>query len=347
MDKKKYIIIFERFLSNAATSEEKRLLEDFILHDSALSKWMEEKFSNSDSTIPDQVRKRILDNIRSQTCKGSAAKNDEISISSGNTPLISHVIKNNIIWRWLSYTAAILLLTGIISGYFLLYRSNSLKYTTVSADPGNKANIILPDSSRVIINSASSIQYNSDFNKDDRNLILQGEAFFDVSHNKSKPFIIILGDTKVKVLGTAFVINAYKEDEEIDIILNKGKIEFISAGKSVLLKPNDRLIYNKSTHIIAVSKINADDYLGWITNRLRFENETLEAITKKISRMHNKKFVFENKDVKQYRFSGTVDISSLHTALNMIAQTAPISYEIRDNVVRIRKNRDKTNYYEN
>lgn len=334
MNKDKCLDIFERYLLKQASEDELASLCSFINNDLHLNKWLEDQIVHSSSDIDMNLKMRMLNNIRSQT-------NYQIpDLADKDTKKT-----NRYYIRWIANVAAILLPIVLAAGIYMYNKPPRIDYLTVSAGLGEKASINLPDGSKVAINAASEIIYNTAYNDKERFLKLQGEAYFEVEPDESKPFIVECGDIKVKVLGTTFAINAYDDNNTISVVLNTGKVKLITPNETLTMQPNDKVIYNRITKAIETQKVNAQDYTGWRQNRLRFENETLENIVKSISRMHNTDIVFKDVQLAKLKFTGTIDNTSVQSGLKALLLTAPIEYEVKDGVIFLYESKEKSEYY--
>jgi len=211
---------------------------------------------------------------------------------------------------------------------------------------GQKANITLPDGSKVWLNSESKLTYTPNFNVKNRELQLNGEAYFEVAHNPKKPFIVSSHDISVEALGTAFGVKAYNEDNQVTSILMKGKVRVTTPDGEVVLLPNDRISYDKSTHKKYLSSVtNATDFTGWIHNELRFENESLGDIAKTIQRIYNVEVKFTSENLKKQRYTGTINNNSLESVLNIISLTSPVKFQIDNQQVTLSENKKLMDRY--
>lgn len=324
MDKDNCLNIFERYISGEASSEEVFQLRLFLENDKRLNEWLESQIMNSPNVIDIDVKMRMLENIRSQT-----------NYSSQSTTVWQKPT-NIYLRRFVNIAAALLPFIIILSIYFYLKPQETTSFEVV-ADMGEKASLTLPEGTKVAINSGSKIIYHSDYNKKNRDIQLFGEAFFDVQHDSQKPFVVQCTDIKVKVLGTSFGIKAYEDESIIAVVLNSGKIQLITPKEEIEMAPNQRIVYDRKTQSATLEKANAEDYTDWRQNRLRFDNESLEIIMKTISRMHNIDIVFEDSDLKNQRFTGTIDNTNIESVLNAIKLTSPIDYNIKSGTVHLMK----------
>ena len=199
----------------------------------------------------------------------------------------------------------------------------------MSVERGQKASITLPDGSKVWLNSLSELTYNSDFNTEKRELLLNGEAYFEVTSNPEKPFVVKSNEITVEALGTAFGVKAYADDVSVSSILMHGKVRVTTPNGTSLLKPNERIQYDRELATTRQSSVtNAVDFTGWIHNELRFENESLYEITRNIQRIYNVEIIFATERLKKLRYTGTLDNNSLESVLNLISLTSPVSFKI-------------------
>ena len=127
--------------------------------------------------------------------------------------------------------------------------SNPSKGGEVAARPGVRTKVVLPDGTQVWLNSNSKLKYSPDFNLHSREVDLEGEAYFDVAKDMERPFIVHASTIDVRVLGTAFTIKSYPQDETIEATLLKGAIEISGrdnpGAPRIILKPDEKLVLNK------------------------------------------------------------------------------------------------------
>lgn len=337
MQKEECIEIFERYIQNRANDSEIRRLSLWIRDNHEISLWLEQQIMTSSKIIDSEVQMRMLRNIEAEI----DANNSEV------TDKQNHIrIRLN---KWLRVAAMFILPVLTATGvYFYMSRNQSpTAPLIVSVERGQKASVTLPDGSKVWLNSQSKLTYSSDYNVNKRELQLDGEAYFEVAHNPKKPFIVKSSDICVEALGTAFGVKAYDEDNLISSILMRGKVRVTTPDGESILVPNERVMYDKAAHKRTQNKVtNATDFTGWIHNELRFENESLEEIAKNIQRIYNVEIVFSTENIKNQRYTGTVNNNSLESILNIISLTSPVSFQISNQKVTLSDNKklvDKPN----
>lgn len=244
-------------------------------------------------------------------------------------------------WSIAGIAASVALLIGIASTFFiqrnLQHKYQSEQITVISALPGQKTNLTLPDGTQVWLNSDSRISYSANFNNQSREISLEGEAFFDVTKNPDKKFIVNTNDMKVTVLGTAFDIMAYPEDSDIRVSLLRGKVALSDQTNHYLgeLHPNQlAVISKKDMKCIWYDNNDAEIFSSWIQNKLIFDHSDIHEVIAKLERWYGVEIDFTNPDERQ-KYSFTVKIESLPEILNLFNKITPISYSIEGEEVKI------------
>lgn len=252
--------------------------------------------------------------------------------------------------------AAVVIVTFLLNHFFRKNSDQSLHDGIVySSNAGEKKSFQLPDGTKVILNGKSNLRLAKTFNKEERRLDLEGEAFFDVVHNPAAPFVVHTLRFDIKVLGTAFNVRAYSTDNKSVAALIRGQIElsFPATKKknAVLLKANEQLTVEdemavnqpqKAIPVIKKSNPGAFDFTvtplqlmpddsavietSWTENRLVFYDESFEEVARKIERWFGIEVRFEQEDIKQYRYTGTFDKENLKSVIDALKLSKPFSY---------------------
>lgn len=250
--------------------------------------------------------------------------------------------------NFLKYAAIIII--AITCGYFFnslnILSPKKVAVNEVLVPNGNRSLIILPDRSKVWLTNGSKIIYPESFSGNTRNVKLEGEAYFKVTHNMEKPFIVNIGEQRVKVLGTQFSIVAYPNDNTVQVDLVKGKVEFdINKGnnfetyKSIILNPLHSVVLDKTSGNLKNLRIPDSFYKYWQEGIYEFENETFEALAKKIERLYSVKVIFENQEIKKQKFTGAFFIdSNIYTIIETFkrASKTPFEYTIDKNQIYLK-----------
>ncbi|MDR0748290.1 MAG: FecR family protein [Tannerellaceae bacterium] len=302
--------------------------------------WGQEQWENASEEMEPALKKELLNRIKVRL---NILQTAPVAVWGKPKKSINPFIK------WIASASAIfmlLLATGIIV-YFYNQGNSNLSDTIVAVEKGQKASIILPDGTKVWINSDSEVTYGTHFNHKERVVQLHGEAFFEVTPDKERTFIVQTGGIAVKVLGTSFNIKSYDNEEHISIALMTGKVDVESDYDKITMLPNHLTVYNKLNRKMRNNQVSdAWEYAGWKDNTLRFKPETFENIAKILERYYNTTIIFESEALKKLRFRGTLKNTSLESILQILSLTSPLSYEIKDSLIILRENKKQKQDYE-
>jgi transmembrane sensor len=249
----------------------------------------------------------------------------------------------------LRISAVLLLLISLsflINEYLITGRNEETAYQEIFIPKGNRTSFILPDGTKVWLSNNSTIKYPHEFSKKTRELELSGEAYFEVTPEKKRQFIVNIGQNRVRVLGTRFSVTAYPGENSVQTELISGRVVldvFTDTGKdsykSYEIKPSHGLILDKSTGKLFETEIPEGFYNYWQNGVYEFNNESLESLAKKINRIFNVELVFEDENIKTRRFSGTIDINdNIFTFLEAIKRTSivPFDYKYTDGKIYVK-----------
>jgi hypothetical protein len=325
-------LIFEKYLEGHTTEEETRIAETLLAageNSSELRKLLENEWNKTEihSSDDNERLKNILNQIHHVIRQKEFEKN--------NT-LIRRII--NVYIRAAAILVIPLLLTGVLGYIYFSEKDNSIIAgktgnekeiftNTVIAPMGSRVSFILPDSTTGMLNSGSQLTYSIPF-KSNRNVGLEGEAWFDVKHDESNPFMINAGNSEVKVLGTSFNISAYPTENYIEVVLYKGKVQFTenNGHSGTTIYPSERLVYQNGN--ISKTKTDPSKYSSWKEGKLVFRGDQMAEVGRRIERWYNVKVVLADKDLEKYSFRGTFLDDSLDEVLGFLAMTSPITYTI-------------------
>ena len=190
-----------------------------------------------------------------------------------------------------------------------------LLYNTMSTPVGGIYQLILPDGTKVWLNSASSIRYPTEFASNERRVQITGEAYFEVVKNANKPFVVKVNDlAEIKVWGTHFNVNAYKDEAEIRATLLEGAVEVSQGSNSTKLTPGQQAQIGKSGFIKRVDNADLDEAVAWKNGNFLFNSTALPVILRQVARWYDLEIVYEGK-IPADKFSGqisrAVSLSSL------------------------------------
>jgi transmembrane sensor len=218
-----------------------------------------------------------------------------------------------------------------------------LTYTTVAADYGQISKVVLPDSSVVWVNSGSAIKYNNRFSATNRDIELVGEAFFKVTHNADVPLIVSNADLRVKVLGTEFSVSAYPEESNINVVLEKGKVELNLVSDTRFrkeLKPGELAQFDKTRKKLSVGNVNTNLYTSWKDGLINIYNLPLSELVIKLEKRYNQKFEVDEA-IKNIPYTFTIKNEDLSSVLNLMEKITPVTVIQDKNVIKLKHNKTK------
>ncbi|NYI50861.1 FecR family protein [Macellibacteroides fermentans] len=304
-------IYIKKILNNSMNETEKEKLHSGKLFSNVLEKQWEDA---QDATAKDKTdMNRIWAKIQKELWESKQAKTYEY-------------------YKIYSIAASILLLIGIGCFAWILSRDQSSN-TMFVATSGiqNMQSILLPDGSQVQLGPGSKLVYPSEFDGKTREVKLEGQAFFDVAKDKSKPFVVKTKDMDVTALGTAFEVFSYEMENSIETVLLNGKVKVDllhgNHKREVILNPNDKLTLSRSDARISIEKVNATKYSDWRNlGILSFENEKLSMIIPRLEKWYGQKIFCQKDLANTYRFTFKVRNESLDRILYMLNNSSPIKY---------------------
>lgn len=247
---------------------------------------------------------------------------------------------------WLKIAAMLVLVLGLgFLSYYWFNRSN--KNFEALAATNQKVFKVLADGTRVWLNKQTTITYNHDFGKRQREIFLDGEAYFDVVKNSEVPLFIHAGDIDIEVKGTAFNVNAYHGTHQVQVALVRGAIAVTdrqNAGHSVLLKPNEKLVFIPKTitqsesnfQVMAIKPNLLNREISWTTDTITFIKEKLKDLALRLEKKYDVKIDIKSEVLKEKRFSGTFTNQTLQQALDALKLSYPFTYTINNRWVTIK-----------
>ena len=247
-------------------------------------------------------------------------------------------------WAVLKIAAVLLLIAGAIVWMRAYNKSTKEERMLVLQTTDEKLYTTLPDGTQVTLNNHSTLEYNTEFGEEKRKIVLQGEAFFDVTENKNIPLQVLAGPLVVEVKGTAFNVNAYKYNAEVQVVLLRGSVEVSRRGdrtNKVLLRPNQWLLAPNTAAGAMQFRIDSVDvqmaaHLHWAEDSLVFRKEQLQHIALKLEKKYGVTIEIKTAALKEKRFSGMFVNESLAEGLEALKMAYPFQYKIEDKKVTIR-----------
>lgn len=324
--------IIKKYLSGESSSTEQKELLEWLRKDSHISEFQSVKEEWKDEIIKQEHAPEYRQDWF----------NIQDSIQEKTHAELFQVKRTLKIFR---YAAIFVLLISVPSILFMMQSKSPVQqliYTTVAADFGQISKVVLPDSTVIWINSGSTIKYNNQFSASNRDIELIGEAFFKVHKNKYLPLVVASEDLRVKVLGTEFSVMAYPEEKNIQVVLEKGKVELSSITQSNLnleMKPGELANFNKAKKEMVLSTVNTGLFTSWKDGLINVYNLPLSEVVLKLEKRYNQKFLVD-KAIQSLHYTFTIKNENLNSILSLMEKITPVEVIQHENVIELRHNKN-------
>ncbi|WP_335964813.1 FecR domain-containing protein [Galbibacter sp. PAP.153] len=214
--------------------------------------------------------------------------------------------------------------------------TDQVNYNTLKVPYGKRFNITLSDGSKVYLNSGTSMRYPTQFsNKGNREVYLQGEAFFEVAKDSKHPFIVSSNNLNVRVLGTKFNVSSYEEDSSVQTVLVEGAVSLYNSddsydtSKKTYLTPGHKAIWDKKQHDIQVEQADVSIYTSWMDGQMVYKHMALKNILKKLERQYNVTIEKPSDSLGNQKFTATFDgTQSIYEVLKTFKKHYGIQYRM-------------------
>ena len=258
---------------------------------------------------------------------------------------------------------------GVLTYYMLNHSkgTNDQIFNEISVPLGSKITVLLGDGTKIWLNSGSKLKYPQKFQGNFREVSLIGEAFFDVTKDAHKPFIVKTSSLNIKVLGTTFNVKSYPEEGTIETTLVKGAITITNNNTSlqkeaIYLKPNQRATYIKEAGKLVLADVekkvvkvepiikkglkrlekmilsdNVDivQFTAWKDDKLVFKNEDFEGLCTKLERWYDVKINIDDPDLKKFHYTGILQKETIDDVIKLLKLMMPFQYEVNHSVIDI------------
>ena len=241
--------------------------------------------------------------------------------------------------RWMKYAAIIVvaLLMGGGAGYWF-YNQTEHQMLVAVANEGIVKEVVLPDGTKVWLNNAATLKYPREFSEKERNVYLDGEAYFEVTKNKAKPFIVQSEAMQVRVLGTTFNFKSSKACKSAEATLIEGEIEVKGNNEEgmIILAPGQKAELNRESKRLTVKQVDARMDAVWHNNLIPFEKADIYSIAKTLERFYNVKIILSPDITINNTYSGVLKRKdSINSVLKSLKNSIPIDYKIVGNSIFI------------
>lgn len=205
---------------------------------------------------------------------------------------------------------------------------------------GGEYRITLEDGTKVWVNSGSSLQYPVAFPSDEREVFLEGEAYFEVEKDSGRPFVVRAGNQKITVLGTSFGIACYPDEtnESTTLISGKVQVEYTRSGRSYTLAPGMHISYDKQKDIVTESLVDVDEFVAWKDGKYVFKKKRLEDMLTTLSRWYDFTVFYLSPQARDVLFSGELKrFDNFNYILDLIEKASDVKFVVNNNVVQVIK----------
>lgn len=305
-----------RFLQQDINEEELHYLESWLEEDVEHKSYFFELKSISDSSRRSFFSKEEVNEASWQKMFARINKYQEKDPSLGKSR-----VRN--LWNiYMKYVAVAILAIGLGWGihefsdrkYSCLAEEKTV-YNEVCVPKGGRANtVILSDGTKVVLNAATTLKYPASFNGEKRQVYLNGEAYFEVTKNETKPFVVKLNKQHITVLGTIFNVEAYEDESYTAVTLLSGQVmleafnEFNESTECVLMKPNQYALTDNKSGSVSLSEVNTFLENAWMNGEYKFKDAPLSSIIKRLENYYNVRIHLDDPHLYKIRYTGTFSL---------------------------------------
>ena len=328
MDKHYIIKLLQKYRQGNVTKEERQFLESYYNLFQNEPDVMNRLSEEGKKDMKEHLADRVWDNI-------SKIDGGKTKIRSINT-------------RFLRGAAAAAIIIGIVSSIFFLYNSSNKEHSNMAIQQvTNKTKvyesaeislhqkenrvIFLPERSTVYLSPGSRLNYPSTFDgMKKREVYLQGQAYFDIKHNATRPFVVHTGTVQTTVLGTAFNIKAERNEKDITVTVTRGKVRVSDPHKILgVITPQQQIRYNTEKETATLSKVKNNSFLDWKNGDLFIDNLTLAEAAKLLEEQYRIRIIIKDSSIMEQRFTASFPKNEkLEEAVKSISEFNGLSYSI-------------------
>lgn len=244
--------------------------------------------------------------------------------------------------RILFRCAAVLIPIALILGLFYQLDSRvelfgNTEYEEIYVPKGERIQMMFQDGTRAYLNSDTRLKFPQKFSLSERKVFISGEAYFIVTKNPRRPFIVEMDHTSVKVLGTSFNIHAYPEEKNVTVFLDEGKIALMAPSKEqYILNPLEKLVYDKESGKCVITKVQKSQYISiWKNNILSFHDTPFSEVIKILNRWYDIEFIIEDPAVLKNYLTITCENTDLDYVLKGLENIAPVKFVHEENQIKV------------
>ena len=299
----------------------------------SLSEWLNENEKNRDEFRRSRIigMRMSLSNIPSPLLLGRQTATKDQCTKEADLPAQ--------LWRNAIPLIAAACLFFIFSTAFFLYntKDRTSEYYTLLAGE-HTSNFTMEDGTVITLNKNSRLSYSDKYGKDNRNVKLEGEAYFEVAKDSGKPFQVEMNGASITVLGTHFNVKADAESDDITATLVEGSIRFEGAKQNIVMTPNQQLTFSRSTNKVDVKQIDTDTFTAWKDGLLKYKSIPFTKLIENLKDMYQVEIRIDDERLADpsVTVSGTFDQrQSFDQILKVISYSLPVRWTNHDGVYHI------------
>jgi len=318
----------KKYLEGETTESESLQIREWLKNpenDVELRQILGEIWANSEIQLKGQAPdfNRMLDQIHHQI---NNQQFDQFKPKAFSTSL----------YQAFSKVAAILIIPLLLFSVYFFYnpmnRSNQIATNTfreIYTKPGTRTQIDLPDGTRVWLNDGTTFRYPERFTGSQREVFVDGEAYFEVKSNPVNPFVVNNPMMNTVVTGTHFNLNAYSSDNYFEATLLEGKIHLENANKKLVMKPGEQVQFDSKLEKTIQKTVDPQNAAAWVDGKLIFKDEKLSTAIKKLARWYNVEIILTDPEITNYMMTATIQDEKLDQSLKLIALALPVRFEFK------------------
>lgn len=319
----------EKYLNNKCTKEEAR----------KVLRWFQ---TPEGVAFLEQELDKDIDEVLCKEDTSQASAGDVESVEAEIHELHTISNRNNDQFKWgvlLKAAAAILLILTSISTYWLLEQrsTNAVSQQKFKTGPGQQEKITLADGTKIHLNQNSELWLNSGASSQYRLVRLKGEAFFKVTHNERRPFVVTTGDVRIQDIGTAFDVKSRSGARGIQVAVVDGEVSLESKVRSqqspIRLTKGQFAYLDAEKNQIKTNHFEVKNYLSWMNNHIVFKDAPLYKVGQQLEHLYDIKSVYASDKLKNLKISADFKGSSEEKVLSVISLTLHIQYSLKKNKV--------------
>ena len=324
MDSRKLEELKRKFFDGECSPDELRLLE----------KWVDDLPHYADAEPLDKTREQLLE----ETVWDSIQQRIILPEASASIKRAHRIDQR--VFNPRAIAAAIgFVIVSAFAGYWY-FTPSEVAWITVTAGKGSVEKFVLPDSSTVWLNSATTLRYPSSFEDTRKIMLEEGEAFFDVKRDPVRPFIVATAYVQTEVLGTSFSVKAYRSLPEVMVKVASGKVQVRDSLRILdYVFPNEQLTYRFATGHFEKKSVTADEIMGWRSRQLVFYRASFQEIALAVENRYQVKMDYNPLDVAHLQLTLKASSDwSLEQILDMLTTLSSTHYSLYNQHVKIQLN---------